>query len=87
MTSINFPKRWKYFGQSPAFVSSEKYLCRVFLDAPDTIRLLPKMKQTKAKIISAIKTKKLKEDVHEKSNMDYIDCDFFKFNYLNLQTV
>ena len=57
MKSFNFRKRWKYFGKSPAIVSSEKSLYRVFLDTPDLIRLHPKMKHTKPMIISAIKTR------------------------------
>jgi hypothetical protein len=60
MKSINFRKKWKYFGKSPTIVSSEKSLCRVFLDASEPIRLHPKMKQTKAMITSVLKTKKMK---------------------------
>jgi hypothetical protein len=60
MKSFNFRKRWKYFGKSPAIVSSEKSLSRVFLDTPDPILLHPKMKQAKPMITSELKTKKMK---------------------------
>jgi hypothetical protein len=42
MKSLNFRKRWKYFSKSPAIVSFEQNIYRVFLDTPDPILLHPK---------------------------------------------
>jgi len=42
MKSFNFLKRWKYFSKSPAIVSFEQNIYRVFLDTPDPILLHPK---------------------------------------------
>jgi hypothetical protein len=60
MKSFNFRKRWKYFGKSPAIVSFEQSIYRVFLDSPDPIRLHPKMKPAKSMITYVLKTETMK---------------------------
>jgi len=47
MKSFDFRKRWKYFNKSPAIVSFEKSIYRVFLDTPNPILLHPKRSKRK----------------------------------------
>ena len=60
MKSFISHKRWKYLVKSPAVVSSEISLYRVFLDSPQPSRFHPEIKQAIAMITSALKTKKMK---------------------------
>jgi hypothetical protein len=60
MKSFNFRKRWKYFVKSPAVVSSEISLYRIFLDSLDPNQLHPEINQAKTIMTSALKTKKMK---------------------------
>jgi hypothetical protein len=60
MNSFSFPKRWKYFGESPAVVSL-KPICYPFLaDNLNTDLTSPQKEQAKAMITSILKTKTVK---------------------------
>ena len=47
MKSFNFRKRWKYISNSPAIVSFEQSIYRVFFDTPDSILQHPKQSKRK----------------------------------------
>jgi hypothetical protein len=79
MNGSQLRKGWKHWRKSPPSVCPDKGLYRDFLDSPTFDLASPKAIQTQAIIRFELIIKKGKEDVHEKSIMDYHDRRVFSF--------